>query len=96
MGWKTTFTSFKAAYGTILKHTYLHQDYEDYEIHKSEQVKSENFSVMISFSLFFTEFFFFLKNAQQCDHKLKDFLNEEAGNHLCNGSIYILITQPGT
>lgn len=52
-GVKKTFTSFKAAYSTILKYTYLHQDYK---IHRSDEIKSEHFSILLFvFSLFFTE-----------------------------------------
>lgn len=44
---KKTFTSFKEAYSTILQYTYLHHDSEDYEIHTSEQIKSEHFSILL-------------------------------------------------
>lgn len=57
-GVKKTFTSFKAAYSTILKYTYLHQDSEDYKIHRSDEIKSEHFSILLFvFSLLFTEKF---------------------------------------
>lgn len=51
-GDKKTFTSFKAAYSTILKYTYPHQDSEDYEIYRSEQIKTGNFSILSFFVVF--------------------------------------------
>lgn len=49
---KKTFTSFKAAYSTIPKYIFLHQDSEYCEIHISEQIKSENFSILLFFFIF--------------------------------------------
>lgn len=43
-GVKKIFTAFKTTYSTILKPTYLHEDSEDYEICRSEQIKDGKFS----------------------------------------------------
>lgn len=51
------FTTFKAIYSTILKPTYLHQDSEDYEIDRSEQIKLGNFPILHIF--FFCNFIFY-------------------------------------
>lgn len=45
-GVKKIFTAFKTTYSTILKPTNLHKDSEDYEIHRSEQIKLENFPIL--------------------------------------------------
>lgn len=51
---KKIFTAFKTTSSTILKPTYLHEDSEDYEVCRSEQIKLENFPILSLF-VFFTE-----------------------------------------